>query len=471
MQFLTQVNRPRLIWMTSFFLALVMVFPVHAAMQVKQLRATSETDSTRLVIETSAIPSYRKFHLSSPSRMVVDLRATDTQLPASLLNYQDSLIKGIRAGRRNDGVRLVFDLNGDYPSKAFVLEAADGRPARLVIDVAGKPAVVQAAPATPKPSPTETSATAPVAAKPKAENSNAPTAQVSAGTRDIIVAIDAGHGGKDPGALAKGGIREKDVVLDVARVLKREFDRMPGFTGVLTRAGDTFIPLAKRPQIARDANADFFVSLHADSFPKDSRVYGGGVYALSLRGATSETARWLARRENAVDLSHGVDLGDVDDDIRKVLLNMSMDSAIRISKQAGSKVIKEMGAVQRMHRRRLEQANFMVLRSPDIPSLLVELGFLSNTKDVKRLTTPSEQQKVARAVARGIASYFEASPPANTLVSNQKAEQGVVYTVVRGDTLSAIAQRNGVSMASIRKANQLTGDAIRIGQRLSIPRS
>lgn len=231
------------------------------------------------------------------------------------------------------------------------------------------------------------------------------------------------------------------MVLQIAKVLRAEFDRLPGFKAVLTRDDDTFIPLPKRPQIARDANADFFVSLHADSFPKDPKVFGGGVYALSLRGATSETARWLARRENSVDLSHGVDLGDVDDDIRKVLLNMSMDSAIRISKQAGTKVIGEMSTVQRMHRRRLEQANFMVLRSPDIPSLLVELGFLSNAKDVKRLTTPSEQRKVAAAIARGIVSYFEAAPPANTLVDAQKRAAGTVYTVVRGDTLSGIAQR------------------------------
>lgn len=448
---------------------LLWIASVQAQVSVNNARAVTKDDSTRLVLETSDVVDYRKFHLSSPDRLVIDLRDTSTRLPPALFELDDARIANVRAARRGDGVRLVFDLTGDIPSKAFTLQAEDGRPARLVVDLLSR---ISSAPAQQS---TTTSAPEPVSA-PVESKAELAAPQPQAPLRDIIVAIDPGHGGKDPGALGRGGVREKNVVLEIAKRLKAEFDAIPGFQGVLTRSGDTFIPLARRPQIAREKNADFFVSLHADSFPKDRRVYGGGVYALSLRGATSETARWLAKRENAVDLSHGVDLGDVEEDIRRVLLNMSMDSAIRISKQAGTKVIAEMKGVARMHRRQLEQANFVVLRSPDIPSLLVELGFLSNDQDVARLTKDSEQKKVAQAIRRGIVRYFEASPPPNTQLYVQTRGEGAStaarsYTVKKGDNLSKIAANNGVSLDRLRRANNLSGDNIRIGQRLIIPGS
>ena len=441
--------------------SLLLTLSVVAKTEVSGVRAVAKADSTRLVLELNQTPTFRKFHLTSPNRLVLDLQDTSTQLPSSLFNLDDPRINNVRAARRGNGVRLVFDLADDFPSKAFTLEG----PARLVVDLLGAQAVTA--------QPTANTDVAPAAPA-------APVVTTSGPPRDIIVAIDPGHGGKDPGALGRGGVREKDVVLKISQRLKAEFDRTPGFKGVLTRTGDTFIPLGKRPQIARDQNADFFVSMHADSFPKDSRVYGGGVYALSLRGATSETARWLAKRENAVDLSHGVDLGDVEADIRRVLLNMSMDSAIRISKQAGTQVIGEMKGVGRMHRRQLEQANFVVLRSPDIPSLLIELGFLSNDQDVARLTNTAEQKKIAAAIRRGIVRYFENAPPPNTQLyldtrgtptAPAAPAAALEYKVQRGDTLSAIASRNGISLSALRQANQLSGDSTRVGQKLLIPRS
>jgi N-acetylmuramoyl-L-alanine amidase len=459
------LNLRALRWRVFVCLGLLCIGSVQAQVRVDNVRAVTKDDSTRLVLETSGVVDYRKFHLSSPDRLVIDLRDTSTRLPPALFELDDSRIANVRAARRGDGVRLVFDLTGDIPSKAFTLQAEDGRPARLVVDLVS---TISSTPAQPS--------AAPSTSAPAESKAVVPAPQPQGPLRDIIVAIDPGHGGKDPGALGRGGVREKNVVLEIAKRLKAEFDAIPGFQGVLTRSGDTFIPLARRPQIARDKNADFFVSLHADSFPKDRRVYGGGVYALSLRGATSETARWLAKRENAVDLSHGVDLGDVEEDIRRVLLNMSMDSAIRISKQAGTKVIAEMKGVARMHRRQLEQANFVVLRSPDIPSLLVELGFLSNDQDVARLTKDSEQKKVAQAIRRGIVRYFEASPPPNTQLYVQTRGEGAStaarsYRVKKGDNLSKIAANNGVSLDRLRRANNLSSDNIRIGQRLIIPGS
>ena len=463
------LNLRALRWRVFVYLGLLCIGSAQAQVSVENVRAVTKDDSTRLVLETSDVVAYRKFHLSSPDRLVVDLRDTSTRLPPALFELDDARIANVRAARRGDGVRLVFDLTGDIPSKAFTLQAEDGRPARLVVDLLS---TIASTPEKPSPA-APTSKSEPVAVP---VQSKADTPAPQAPLRDIIVAIDPGHGGKDPGALGRGGVREKNVVLEIAKRLKAEFDAIPGFQGVLTRSGDTFIPLARRPQIAREKNADFFVSLHADSFPKDRRVYGGGVYALSLRGATSETARWLAKRENAVDLSHGVDLGDVEEDIRRVLLNMSMDSAIRISKQAGTKVIAEMKGVARMHRRQLEQANFVVLRSPDIPSLLVELGFLSNDQDVARLTKDSEQKKVAQAIRRGIVRYFEASPPPNTQLYVQTRGEGAStearsYTVKKGDNLSKIAANNGGSLDRLSRANNLSSDNIRIGQRLSIPGS
>ena len=463
------LNLRALRWRVFAYLGLLCIGSAQAQVSVENVRAVTKDDSTRLVLETSDIVAYRKFHLSSPDRLVIDLRDTSTQLPPALFELDDARIANVRAARRGDGVRLVFDLTGDIPSKAFTLQAENGRPARLVVDLLSTLA------STPeKPSPAAPTSKSEPVAVPVQSKANTPTPE--APLRDIIVAIDPGHGGKDPGALGRGGVLEKNVVLEIAKRLKAEFDAIPGFQGVLTRSGDTFIPLARRPQIAREKNADFFVSLHADSFPKDRRVYGGGVYALSLRGATSETARWLAKRENAVDLSHGVDLGDVEEDIRRVLLNMSMDSAIRISKQAGTKVIAEMKGVARMHRRQLEQANFVVLRSPDIPSLLVELGFLSNDQDVARLTKASEQKKVAQAIRRGIVRYFEASPPPNTQLYVQTRGEGAStaarsYRVKKGDNLSKIAATNGISLDRLRRANNLSSDNIRIGQRLIIPGS
>ena len=463
------LNLRALRWRVFVYLGLLCIGSAQAQVSVENVRAVTKDDSTRLVLETSGVVDYRKFHLSSPDRLVIDLRDTSTRLPPALFELDDARIANVRAARRGDGVRLVFDLTGDIPSKAFTLQAEDGRPARLVVDLLS---TIASTPAKPSPA-APTSKSEPVAVP---VQSKADTPAPQAPLRDIIVAIDPGHGGKDPGALGRGGVREKNVVLEIAKRLKAEFDAIPGFQGVLTRSGDTFIPLARRPQIAREKNADFFVSLHADSFPKDRRVYGGGVYALSLRGATSETARWLAKRENAVDLSHGVDLGDVEEDIRRVLLNMSMDSAIRISKQAGTKVIAEMKGVARMHRRQLEQANFVVLRSPDIPSLLVELGFLSNDQDVARLTKASEQKKVAQAIRRGIVRYFEASPPPNTQLYVQTRGEGAStaarsYRVKKGDNLSKIAATNGISLDRLRRANNLSSDNIRIGQRLIIPGS
>ena len=241
----------------------------------------------------------------------------------------------------------------------------------------------------------------------------------------------------------------------------------------MTREDDRYIQLKDRPRIAREAGADFFISIHADSFPKNRSVRGAGVYALSLRGANSELSRWLQNTENADDLAGGVDLGDVDSDTRQVLLNMSMDSAIRISKQAGEGVLSDLKDAGRVHKKRLGLANFIVLRSPDIPSLLIETGFLSNRSDARRLSSSREQEKIAAAIFEGIKRYFEKSPPANTFVAWRKQNAGkrVVIEVERGDTLSEIAVRYGLSLQALKELNGLETNVIHLGQKLEVPGS
>ena len=264
---------------------------------------------------------------------------------------------------------------------------------------------------------------------------------------------------------------EKEVVLQISKQIAARFQKEPGFRAVLTRSDDRFIRLSDRPKLARDAGADFFVSIHADSFPKNRSVRGAGVYALSLRGANSELSRWLQNQENSADLAGGVDLGDVDDETRQVLLNMSMESAIRISMQAGDGLLANLSRVGRVHKKELGLANFVVLRSPDIQSLLVETGFLSNQQDAKRLSNVREQDRIAEAVYLGIRAYFERNPPANTYLFWRKQQEGRLMTieVTRGDTLSEIANRYGLTVNALKELNDLNSDVIRLGQQLQVP--
>lgn len=410
------------------------------------LRHSVNQDSSRVVLEFSEAPSFRALTLAEPDRLVIDLpNVSALEIPGQGLK-DDSRIIQLRASARGTGTRLVVDLAGPYRTGVFALPPQDRYPHRLVVDVIGY-----------------------VAGEPNRREAATEAPEPPAERRDIVIAIDPGHGGKDPGASGYGVV-EKEIVLQISKRLAKRINQEPGFRAVLTRPDDRFIPLADRPKLAREAGADFFISVHADSFPKNRDVRGFGVYALSLRGANSELSRWLQNTENAEDLAGGVDLGNVDDQTRQVLLNMSMESATRISKQAGERLLTDLRRIGRVHKQALGLANFVVLRSPDIPSLLVETGFLSNRTDAKRLADPNEQVRVADAIAAGIVDYFERSPPANTLVYWQK-QQGdpISITVAPGDSLSVLAARHGVRVQDIKQLNGLTSDVIRVGQQLEVP--
>lgn len=437
--------------MIRFFITCVacLVAPFAQAVDLQSVRSSADQDSSRVVLEFSGKPQFSHFNLNNPSRLVLDITNLNVKTLSPLDSIDDSRIQRIRSSIRGNGRRLVFDLSGEYRSNVFALGPKGRYPHRLVVDVVGY-----------------------VAGEKASSRSSPPneTAEPLVEKRDIVVAIDPGHGGKDPGA-SSYGVVEKRVVLQIAKRLARRFQSEPGYRAVLTREDDRYIQLKDRPRIAREAGADFFISIHADSFPKNRNVRGTGVYALSLRGANSELSRWLQNTENADDLAGGVDLGDVDNDTRQVLLNMSMESAIRISKQAGEGVLSDLKDAGRVHKKRLGLANFVVLRSPDIPSLLIETGFLSNRSDAKRLSISREQEKIAAAIFEGIKRYFEKSPPANTFVAwrKQNADQRMIIEVKRGDTLSEIAARYGLSLQALKELNGLETNVIHLGQKLEVP--
>jgi N-acetylmuramoyl-L-alanine amidase len=286
--------------------------------------------------------------------------------------------------------------------------------------------------------------------------------------RDIIIAIDAGHGGEDPGAIGPQRQREKDVVLAIAKELNALLKADKGFRPTMIRSGDYYVSLRGRRDLARQRQADLFVSIHADAF-KRREAHGASVYALSTKGATSTAARYLAQRENESDLVGGVTLSDKDDILAGVLADLSMTSTLDNSLKLGDKVLRHVDKVAKLHKTRVEQAGFAVLKSPDIPSILVETGFISNPSESKLLSSGSYQKKMARAIHAGIREWFLAHPPSGTLVAWEKQLNGQPYIIARGDTLSGIAQRFNVSLSDLKSRNGISGEKILVGQKLLIP--
>ena len=282
------------------------------------------------------------------------------------------------------------------------------------------------------------------------------------------MATDAGHGGEDPGASGPGKLREKTVVLQIARRLEQQLSGVPGFKPVLIRSGDYYVSLKSRRSKARELQADLLVSIHADAFRQTS-AYGASVYALSTRGATSTAAKYLAENENAADLVGGVEVAEMDPVLASVLTDLSMTGTLDTSLNLGALILEQIGGVARLHKKQVEQAGFAVLKSPDVPSLLIETGFISNPTESERLSTPAYQDKMARAIRRGIQSWFARQPPPGTLLAWQREQGGREVTVAPGDTLSEIAQQHRVSVASIKTTNGLNRDVIFVGQTLLIP--
>jgi N-acetylmuramoyl-L-alanine amidase len=439
-----------------------------AETKVNSVRLWRAPDNTRLVFDLTGPVQHSVFTLSAPDRLVIDINGATLGAPLNV-NTSNTPITAMRSAQRTPtDLRVVIDLKKAVTPKSFTLAPNAQYGNRLVVDLFDS-----AEAAAPAPPPTNVATVAPVPVTPVEPAVKLPPAP--AGKRDIIVVIDAGHGGEDPGASGSSGQHEKDVVLAIARELQRQVSGMKGYRAELTRTGDYFIPLRGRTEIARKKGADLFVSIHADAAPS-AAAFGASVFALSDRGATSETARWLADSENRSDLIGGagsVSLDDKDRMLAGVLLDLSMTASLTSSLDVGQKVLSNISRVTPLHKQRVEQAGFMVLKSPDIPSILVETGFISNSNEASKLSAASHQQALARSISAGVRQFFQNPPPGTYIAwlrdSGKIAQGPRDHRVSPGETLAMIAVRYQVSPATLRSANNLKSDELKIGQTLTIP--
>mgnify|MGYP001250447917 CR=1 FL=1 len=448
-----RTNRNRTRWRILrqlFPLLLFFTFQGSVATTIDQVRIHQSPEKTRVVFDLGNAVEHRLFSLDAPMRLVVDI--DDASLAADLtkIDLKNSPIANIRSAVRNDSdLRVVFDLSELVKPRSFVLKPIMQYGDRLVVDLY---------------------------ADGQREESFSKEDLFKQQMRDVIVAIDAGHGGEDPGAIGHGNILEKEVVFSISSMIYDLFAREPGYRGLMIREGDYYVELRRRTRIAHDSSADILLSIHADAFDSP-KVSGASVYALSDKGATSEAARILAEQENRADLIGGVggvSLHDKDDLLVEVLLDLVTTASLSASLDMGDKIIGEIGRVNKLHKRSVEQAGFVVLKSPEIPSLLIETGYISNPSEAKKLASKRHQRKIAEAIFRGARTYMQGNPPPGSLLAWQRDDGSVkltTYVIVRGDTLSEIASRYRVSSDNIKRVNGLRSDRIRIGQVLKIPAS
>jgi len=421
---------------------LLMSLPALAGQtEVVGVRLWPAPDHTRLVFDLSGPAKHSLFSLADPDRIVIDLK--NTRLRSELIaDMSKGPVKSIRSGERNvTDLRIVLDTKQTMRTKSFELKPYGEHGNRLVLDLyhinKNK--------------------------KRKVAKTARPTVkkQASKKLRDVVIAIDAGHGGDDPGARGYRGTREKDVVLAIARRLEALVKKQPGMRPVMIRNGDYYISLRGRMKKARQKRADIFISIHADAF-HNKKAKGSSVYTLSPRGATSEAARWLAESENKADLIGGVSLDDKDDILASVLLDLSQTASLEASLDVAEHILGGLKRVGKVHKRRVQSASFMVLKSPDIPSVLVETAFISNPEEERKLLSKAYQKKLANALMKGISKYFNRFPPPGTHLANR-------HVIQSGETLSAIAQQYRVPLKSLRDVNALQSNSVKVGQTLRIP--
>lgn len=463
-------------------LILIMISSNAWSTNVQGMRLSQAGSETRLVIDIDKAFEYELFVLTKPARLVVDIKNIDQNSLIKTPQLLNSPISAIRyAIRKEDTFRLVLDLQRNVGYKSRILGPKEDSLHRLVIDLidSSKSQLVSTTSATA--SQTEKPITAvaksqtiavnntrqtQITAKPAEILISKPVITVSKSKktmarRDIIIAIDPGHGGQDSGAMGKLGTKEKDIVLAISKRLAKIVNDEPGMRAYLTRDTDIFIPLRHRIVKARQNKADMFISVHADAF-KDAKAKGASVFVLSQRGASSEAAQMLANKENAADLAGGISLEDKDDMLASVLLDLSQDASLAASIEVADTVLAGLKRVGNVHKKHVESAAFVVLKSPDIPSILVETAFVSNPDEERKLNTPAHQNKIARAILSGISNYFQRNP----LPGSGALQQHIVSS---GDTLSMIAQRYQVSTLDLKTSNNLDRADIHVGDVLRIP--
>lgn len=452
------------------------------AAQLKNISVSQQSGKTTVYLTINGPFTHKLFTLSSPDRVVLDLNGASLAMNLKQLALNNSIIKQVRSGSSDaKTLRLVLDVNQPVHVRSAPWQfkgAVNG--IRLDLSGGGPSGITSARVSTvktPNPQVSRQNMASlnvqPIAQnQPRVEHKTPITVSHSPSNkylRDVIVVLDAGHGGKDPGARGPGKSMEKNVVLAITLKLKQLIDRQPGMKAVLTRSGDYYVGLRQRLDIARKYNGDIFVSIHADAF-NNPHSNGASVFALSQRGATSEAARWLAEKENYSELG-GVNLGDLDDTngvVRSVLIDLSQTATINSGLQMGNRVLRQLYQFTNLHNTKVEQARFVVLKSPDIPSILVETGFISNPREERNLTNSAYQTRLSQAIFQGIKGYFWENPPHGTRIEAMTSNN--FHLVKSGETLPAIAARYHVSVKSMLATNRLSGTSrLKPGQKLVIP--
>lgn len=404
-----------------------------ASAQIQNIRLAKNKGYVRLVFDLNNLANHSVFSLHGPERVVLDIK--NAKMSHGMVDrlQANSLIQRVRSGVRNgDDLRVVFDLSEEVTPRSFTLAPSGASGHRLVLDL----------------------------------HDNGKSAKVkTVKKRDVIVAIDAGHGGKDPGATGRSGTHEKTITLQIAKRLEKYINEQRGMTAVLVRKNDRFMRLRDRIQKARDHQADMMISLHADSFP-DPRARGSSIYALSVDGASSETARMLADKENASDILFGnVDLAVEDQMVKEVLFDLSLTGTIESSLDIGGEILHEIKSVNRVHKKKVQQAGFAVLKAPNIPSVLFETAFLSNPREEKNLRSAAHQKKVAKAITRGVNNYFARKAPPGTWLAEYESE----YLIKDGDNIRVVASKHQIAEKDLRARNALYADNLIAGQVIKIP--
>ncbi|MBL4673943.1 MAG: N-acetylmuramoyl-L-alanine amidase [Arenicella sp.] len=490
------------LWLSCGLLLSSNVSAQQYANQVNSVRLWHSPDKTRVVFDVAEDITHNTFNLKNPERLVVDIQNGGFKVALPSLDADNPHLSGVRSGSPRKGVlRFVFELKKPLEAHSFVLTPNELYGYRLVLDLIDSEAIPVIAVvgagadaldgdqagtnfiSEPPLDLAEGEVAAVVVTKPPAieASSSAEQSLIIAAPaltkQKIIIAIDAGHGGEDPGATGHRGSREKQITLSIAKHLQKVINADSRMQSFLVREGDYYIDLTRRRIMARQKGADIFVSIHADAFTKKS-ANGLSVFALSQRGATSAMARALAKKENAADLIGGVSLADKDAVLAKVLVDLSMTNTISESVNLGGRVLKELSKVGRLHSKRVEQASFVVLKSPDIPSILIETGFITNLDEEKKLRTTRYQKKIANGIHRALGEYYDQTPyynqasyasPRMASSSSSQALKAPRHRVKRGDSLSSIALKYGTTIAELKRLNKLSNNTAVLGRRLRLP--
>lgn len=425
-----------------FIVWLMSLTSAFASNRIDGVRVWPAPENTRVVFDLATKPDYSYFSLKSPNRLVIDFKDSKNVVNLASLAKNDPRIKKFRLSKpkHKNGIRLVIELMQDYQLTVFPLSPAGQYGNRLVVDLYDKNKINHAV------------------SMPK--NSS----------RDIIIGIVAGHGGEDPGSIGAKGTYEKHVTLAIAKKLESLINKEKGMKPVMIRTGDYYVDLNRRTQLARQKEVDFLVSIHADAF-RTSKPNGASVWVISNKRVESELARWLVNREKNSELlggGGGVIKATKDDNLAKTLADMSKEHSLEVSITTASKVLKQLRKITKLHKKTPQHASFAVLKASDIPSILVETGFISNHKEERNLKSSAHQQKLANAIFGGVKDYFLEHPPMGSYYAKIGYQR---HKVSRGESLSVLAQRYNVSIKTLKSANNLSSNNVKIGQTLKIPRA